>query len=36
VEYLESFPVAGGLPTIPAGDTRYASPDGEGRITIVS
>lgn len=33
VEYLTSFPTAGGLPTVPASDTRYASPTGEGRIT---
>jgi 5'-nucleotidase len=34
VDYLLSFPAAGGLPTIPAADTRYASPNGTGRITI--
>jgi 2',3'-cyclic-nucleotide 2'-phosphodiesterase / 3'-nucleotidase / 5'-nucleotidase len=35
VEYLLSFPLAGGLPTIPAADPRYANPAGEGRITII-
>lgn len=35
VEYLLSFPSAGGLPTVPATDTRYANPAGEGRITFV-
>lgn len=36
VDYLASFPVgAGGRPTIPASDARYA-PGGEGRITIIA
>jgi 2',3'-cyclic-nucleotide 2'-phosphodiesterase / 3'-nucleotidase / 5'-nucleotidase len=33
VEYFTSFPVVDGLPTVPASDTRYSSPTGEGRIT---
>jgi 2',3'-cyclic-nucleotide 2'-phosphodiesterase (5'-nucleotidase family) len=36
VDYILSFPVgASGLPTIPASDARYASPNGEGRIVGV-
>jgi 2',3'-cyclic-nucleotide 2'-phosphodiesterase / 3'-nucleotidase / 5'-nucleotidase len=35
IEYLRSFPVRDGLPTIAASDTRYAS-GGEGRIVILS
>ncbi|HYN32617.1 MAG TPA: 5'-nucleotidase C-terminal domain-containing protein, partial [Ilumatobacteraceae bacterium] len=34
VEYLLSFPVNTGLPTIPASDARYSNPNGSGRITI--
>ena len=33
VEYFTSFAEIDGLPTVPASDTRYASPTGEGRIT---
>jgi 2',3'-cyclic-nucleotide 2'-phosphodiesterase (5'-nucleotidase family) len=33
-DYVLSFPVAEGLPTIPASDARYANPNGSGRITI--
>lgn len=33
-EYVVSFPTVGGLPTIPASDTRYTNPNGTGRITI--
>ena len=35
VEYLLSFPTANGLPTVPASDTRYSNPAGEGRITFL-
>ncbi|WP_129677819.1 choice-of-anchor I family protein [Candidatus Chloroploca sp. Khr17] len=35
LEYLRSFPVREGLPTIEASDLRYA-PEGEGRIVILS
>lgn len=34
VEYLLSFPLVEGLPTVPASDPRY-QPGGEGRITIL-
>jgi 5'-nucleotidase len=34
VAYLLSFPVASGLPTIPASDIRYSNPNGEGRIVV--
>jgi 2',3'-cyclic-nucleotide 2'-phosphodiesterase (5'-nucleotidase family) len=35
VEYLLTFPVEGGFPSIDSTDTRYAS-GGEGRITIMN
>lgn len=34
-EYLASFPVQDGLPTIPASDRRY-KPGGEGRIRVLT
>jgi 5'-nucleotidase len=34
IDYLFTFPVEGGFPTIDSTDTRYA-PGGEGRITIL-
>ncbi|MEJ7846036.1 MAG: hypothetical protein WKF93_10355, partial [Acidimicrobiales bacterium] len=34
-EYLLGFPEGpDGIAVLPAGDTRYSDPDGEGRITI--